>query len=321
MSTRKAGLSDALGRSESGDSTKSGDSVTAAGVASLASRFAQSNSVGEKDTAKVSDKVSNLAGRFGSIVDKDAPMPFMTAAPKGGKYRAAAAAAKAAKAAEEDARVVAELPVKVGDVAKKFAHTKEKPSPDHDHDATPAFASAADHFRRAEQDHLRPAESRVSAFAKRIESGSATTFDSPAGVERKVAGVARTFESKSAGQPPQPERSKHSAPASGVSNSATVLARSTFDAAGDKDKDKQKQRPIRERAPGVTVREDEQDDQRQMESSESRFASATKLFESGRANPERQLDKATASADVGGGESQTSAQSRFADAARVFGGS
>lgn len=318
MSNRKAGLSNALDAVGDGSPAQSGDS-TSSGVASLASRFTQSNSMGEKDAIKLSDKVSDLAGRFGATVDKDSSKPFLSNAARGGKYRAAAAAVKAAKAAEEDARVVAELPGKVGDVAKRFTRSTEVSTTDHDKDATPAFASAADRFRRAEQDELRPAESRVSAFAKRIESGAATTFDSPAGVERKVAGVARSFESKSAGQPPQPERTKAPSSTSGSATGIAGLARSRFDTTGEKDNDKQKPRPIREGGPGATP-PGEEEEKGQLESSESRFANATKLFESGRANPERQLNAVAPSEDTDTDGKQSSAQSRFADAARVFGG-
>lgn len=320
MSDRKVGLFNALDPTRGDSPAQSGDSATS-GVASLASRFTQSNTTGEKDTVKLSEKMSDLAGRFGSTVDKDSSKPLLSSGTRGGKYRAAAAAAKASKAAEENARVVAELPGKVGDVAKKFAQSKEAPSTDHHHhhDDTPAFASAADHFRRAEQDQLRPAESRVSAFAKRIESGATATFDSPAGVERKVAGVARSFESKSVGQPPRPERTKASSSASSIG--AAAPARSRYDTVMEKDKDmdKQKQRPIREGGPASTSLIEEEE-KGQFESSESRFANATKLFESGRANPERQLNAASSSDNASAEDEQSSAQSRFADAARVFGG-
>lgn len=309
----------------SGSNGKSGQSVdgNVSGVASIASKFSRSDNTSKEDGIKLSDKVSDLAGRFGTTVDKDPAkaLAARNAIPPGGKYRAAAAAVKNSRVAEEEARVLTEASGKVEDVAKRFAQPSgANVKKSNEDDSMPAFASAADRFRRAEQADVRPEESRVSAFAKRIESGTSGSFDTGGGTERKVAGVARTFESKTTSASSQLDRAPLPTTKS-VSLTAAKSTRTKPETSTGEVKAKPKAKPIREQKQGDEHYGESSRIEEDGESLESRFANATKLFQSGRANPERETNTNLSNSEGGDPEDQaSSSQSRFADAAKVFGG-
>lgn len=311
MSKRVVGLSSAL----DGDSDASDTSA----VSSIASRFNASGSMSASADEeggggnRVSEKVSDIATRFGKTVDQ-APTSAASSAssrqrlpqiPRVTSPRAAAgrppARADNAASAGDTERVVAERPGKVNDVAKRFAGGAEE---DNTAAQQGGFASAHDRFRRAEEAERRPSASRVSSFARAFESGAHASFDADDSTDRHVAGVARTFESKGT------ERENTSRQPSVFDNAASKFQSSGTSAAPQR----RQQRPL----PAAEGR-DPQPPPEQLESLEQRFANATKLFESGAAStkPIRAERPTLDSHDP----DEKSPQSRFADAARVFGGS
>lgn len=259
------------------DTSSSKDEKPPSAVSSIASQFnaAASKHDSIDESKKVSDKVSDIATKFGKTVDETPP-------PK--QYKSAAYVHKAHKATASkslDANVISQSGGKVGDVMKRFANS-EAPAGE---SAKPSdFANAHSLFRRAEEAESRPSETRVSSFAKRIEVGATASFDSESS-DRHVAGVTRAFESKGAtslrthGVPPpnRPSGAPVSKPASGAREEEPVV-----DGLG------------------------------------KRFENAAKLFENGAAN-DHQVGLGP-KGSAGESEDDASAQSRFADAAKVFGG-
>lgn len=284
MSNEKLGLSAALSSSLS-SSSSSPKPLSA--VSSMASQFkiAASKPSSTHDAKKVSDKVSDIATRFGTTID-DAPGAAKLHVPA---YRRKPPVTKPA-----DPTVITESGGKVTDVAKRFAQSAaESATATRDADGDQGgFASAHDRFRRAEELEKKPTESLVSSFAKRIEVGASASFDAPDATERHVAGVTRTFESKGTELEPRTAPPRHPV---GATSSKFEAPRAA---------------PAPAAAKGAAE-----------EPQSNSFANVSKLFEGGDANAQHvhretsglQRRKSTA-------EEDDASQNRFADAAKVFGG-
>lgn len=148
------------------------EQASAAGVSSIVSRF-DSNSAQDEGN-RLSKKVSDIANRFGSVVDnsKPSPLPAKKFVPK--------------PKISPEKKVVEEKRQAVNDITKKFSRT------DIEDKKESQFASAADAFRKREEADKKPPESRVSAFARQLDSGSKQGDDD---ATTKVAGTTRAFES------------------------------------------------------------------------------------------------------------------------------
>lgn len=252
----------------------------------------------DSNSARVSDKVSDLMTRFGSS-DKIMPFPPPSSSSSSLTSKTLSRSdpnkqrhVERVKSAplNGDERVVEERPQKVGDVAKRFNSNSETAKPP----SEGGFASAHDRFRRAEEAERRPTETRVSSFAKRIESGS-KSFDASSSSERHVAGVARAFESK------------------GTESKTVTDQPASFDSVVSKFESGD----FSDINLGSRTSRHTDNQVEELESLGERFANATKLFESGAASNANPKRKQTGSEET----NEKSSQSRFADAARVFGGS
>lgn len=345
-----SGLSAVLSVGARGDATT--DQPQSA-VAAIASRF-NANALSEQsDTHRLSDKVSNLANRFGPTVLEEQKYP---AVPSLRRPTTASTKPRAPPTREPFANhldtsstvspnkvtnIVNESAGNVTNVAKIFDNgrdplNKQVKAKKEDEEQT-GFAVASNLFKKAEEDAKDPTESKVSSFAKMIESGARASRD---GIEipadNRIAGVAKNFSIEQNGKKKLEEDGKKGAiELEGVQ---VGNVRSMFENAVAKEEEKVE------------------------EELESRFTNATKLFESGASNDNIQVtdgriknmeesstreivethidnDKQLVQKDVlsekiethmvnnindgdqGDTNVEASPQSRFADAARMFGGS
>lgn len=343
--TGALGLSSVLQPDASGDS--------ASGVAAMASRFNAAHK--EADSPKMSDKVSSIANRFGATVH-DEPAGKYTPAPSLRRPTSVGNAPKTGGTArqpflnhvdeEEEAErkkrqqqedIIQESAGSVGNVAKIFdtgsttapLNKGEENSGENGASVASNFLSAKNLFKKAEENTSDKQESKVSSFAKLIDT-NATTARNPVDIpaDNAIAGVAKQFETTKNGTANKP----------GLQQQVTQVETAINAGIGD----------VVSKFENIKKEEESGDNQKEKEESlESRFANAAKLFESGSANtsnaqeppkfsamaskntsepepeptPKPQQEAPQEKEEKAEEEEVSSVQSRFADAARMFGGS
>lgn len=273
--------------------------ANSSGVAAIANRFntgAMASDVDGGGEHKLSDRVSAMANRFGSTVADNPNGPRFrqsiryTRPLDMSKYKAVTEPPSDSDNRRNSARaasrstVVQESAKSVGDVAAMFNTSSGflndgKDADDNDEDGndgeTSRFANAKNLFLKAETQGEEPQESKVSSFARKIESDASSSREAiEVPEDGKLIDMTSMYEANS-----KKNGSAGSVKPKSSTATATIQNSTGSDATASR---------VGERASVLertgTNDDNESDKSNQVESLGNRFANATKLFESGQAN-------------------------------------
>lgn len=272
--------------------------ANSSGVAAIANRFNTGAMASDVDGEhKLSDRVSSMANRFGSTVADNPNGPRFrqsiryTRPLDMSKYKAVTEAPSDSDNRRSSARaasgstVVNESAKSVGDVAAMFntssgflnngKDTNDNEDGDDEGEGS-RFANAKNLFLKAETQGEEPQESKVSSFARKIESDASSSREAiEVPEDGKLIDMTSMYEANS-----KKNNSAVSMKPKSSTTAATIQQKSTVSTATAS--------RVGERASALertgTKDDNENEESNQVESLGNRFANATKLFESGQAN-------------------------------------